>query len=71
MFPGTLGARLFCPGTRATSIGSMIRAGNDFPLSIKKNLESWGTSLAIEVERGLRTSRVRLEYEDASRDSKY
>ena len=49
----------------------MIRAGNDFPLSIKKILESWGTSLFFEVEQGLCTTRARLEYEDTSRDSEY
>ena len=34
----------------ATSIGWMIRAGSDFPLSIKEKLESWGTSLFFKVD---------------------
>ncbi len=49
----------------------MIHAGNNFPLSIKEKLESWGTGLFLKVERGQSTTRARLKYKDTSRDSEY
>ena len=61
---GTLGARIFRPFPDSASVGWMIRAGDDFPPSIKTLLESWRCALVFRKETGKLSTRGRLTYKD-------
>ena len=67
---GTFGARLFSPSTRSESIGWIIRAGHDFPLSARVKLEAWRANLLVLEEENSRSTRACLAYEDESGDSR-
>jgi hypothetical protein len=55
---------MFRPFPACTSIGWMIRAGNDFPPSVKTLLESWGCALHFTKEMNKLSTRGRLTYKD-------
>jgi hypothetical protein len=61
---GTLGARLFRPGSQAKSIGWVVRAGSDFPDHVRRKLESWKCSFVLRQESCNRSTRGRLSYKD-------
>ena len=61
---GTLGARLFQSLNKSPSIGWIIRVGEDFPIAIRSNLESWRITLNILTDPDRPSTRGRLEYTD-------
>src|SRR5947209_2687351 len=61
---GTMGARLFRPFQDSTSVGWMIRVGDDFPPSVKTLLESWKCVLLFRNETDKLSTRGRLTYKD-------
>lgn len=65
---GTLGARLFQSLNTSLSIGWTIRMGEDFPMTIRSNLETWRTTLNIITEPDRSSTRGRLEYTDEKHD---
>ncbi|KAL8793881.1 MAG: hypothetical protein Q9195_003500 [Heterodermia aff. obscurata] len=67
---GTLGARLFQSPNTSQSIRWIFRAGEDFPITIRSNLESWRTSLNIITVPNRPSTRGRLEYTDQNNDAK-
>jgi hypothetical protein len=61
---GTIGARIFRPFPNSKSVGWMIRAGHDFPPSVKTLLESWKCTLFVTEEMDKLSTRGRLTYKD-------
>ena len=62
--PGILGARLFAGLADSTSIGWIVRAGKDFPISAKKRLDGWKTTLLFKAETDKVSTRGYLRYKD-------
>ncbi|KAK6512931.1 hypothetical protein TWF506_009093 [Arthrobotrys conoides] len=55
---GIIGARLFSPPPELSrTLGWIVDVGNDFPKSIKLELERWGTSLILRETPERRTTR--------------
>ncbi|KAF3938050.1 hypothetical protein ABW19_dt0202102 [Dactylella cylindrospora] len=61
----TLGARLFCPGLKSSSIGWVMRIGRGFPDATLDRLKSWGTTAYI-TEESCGPARGHLRYEDTT-----
>ncbi|KAL4791473.1 Ribokinase-like protein [Aspergillus venezuelensis] len=62
----TLGARLFLPGQLRSSLGLVLRTGNDFPSKIRDSLESWDPTLVVEKDADKPSTRGLLEYKDTT-----
>ncbi|KAL4947514.1 putative PfkB family kinase [Aspergillus filifer] len=62
----TLGARLFLPGGLSSSVGLVLRTGNDFPSKTRDALESWGPTLVVERNADKPSTRGLLEYQDTT-----
>ncbi|KAL4964321.1 pfkB family carbohydrate kinase superfamily [Aspergillus stella-maris] len=60
----TLGARLFLPAELSSSLGLVLRTGNDFPSKTRDLLESWGFTLVVERDTDKPSTRGLLEYKD-------
>ncbi|KAF2182553.1 pfkB family kinase [Zopfia rhizophila CBS 207.26] len=59
----TLGGRLFAGTIRASDVGCLILAGQDFPESVEKRLLEWDMTLVLKKQNAL-SSRGLLEYGD-------
>jgi sugar/nucleoside kinase (ribokinase family) len=59
-----LGARLFRPPPASSSIGWLLRLGDDFPEDVRLQLESWGCSTVYKQEVDRPSTRGRLSYKD-------
>lgn len=59
----TLGARLVST-TQPETVGSLIIAGNDFPVEVVELIRGWGVSQELVVKNG-KSTRGLLEYHDA------
>ncbi|KAL4942739.1 hypothetical protein BDV06DRAFT_191558, partial [Aspergillus oleicola] len=62
----TLGARLFLPASLSSSLGLVLRVGNDFPSETSNALESWDATLVVEKETDKPSTRGLLEYKDTT-----
>ncbi|KAJ5706702.1 hypothetical protein N7488_006503 [Penicillium malachiteum] len=70
----TLGARLFLPPPLSQTLAWPLHIGNDFPDSIKDELQSWNATLLIKESPGKLSTRGLLEYKDTTfgpKDFKY
>ncbi|KAJ5626498.1 hypothetical protein N7528_003925 [Penicillium herquei] len=62
----TLGARLFLPPPLSQTLAWPLHIGNDFPDSIKDELQSWNTTLLMKESPGELSTRGLLEYKDTT-----
>jgi hypothetical protein len=67
----TLAARLFLPPLQSRSAGWLIRAGDDFPISVEQCLRSWQVALHVEKVTGQWSTRGLLKYLDESFGRQY
>ncbi|KAF2681156.1 pfkB family kinase [Lentithecium fluviatile CBS 122367] len=58
----TLGSRLFAKTPER--VGCLLVAGDDFPETVREEIESWGTTLAMKKREGEKSTRGKLVYED-------
>ncbi|OBT44093.1 hypothetical protein VE00_04503 [Pseudogymnoascus sp. WSF 3629] len=61
-----LGARLFCQPPRCGQLGWLIHTGDDFPSSVREELQSWDTRLLETCIRGQLSTRGELIYQDTT-----
>ncbi|KAH8646354.1 Ribokinase-like protein [Xylariales sp. PMI_506] len=59
-----MGARVAAEPARASEVGSLIRAGHDFPAEIIELIRSWGVTLEMKIDSNNLSTRGLLEYHD-------
>lgn len=65
----TLGQRLFA--SELSEVGCLLVAGEDFPQTVKEEIQNWGTTLVLKERTNARSTRGKLEYEDDTFGRKY
>ncbi|KAJ4292798.1 hypothetical protein N0V90_009461 [Kalmusia sp. IMI 367209] len=65
----TLGQRLFARDS--SEVGCLVIAGDDFPSSVKRIIEHWGTTTVFKPREGKPSSRGKLVYRDDTFSGKY